>query len=113
MRRRFGSFKAPDGFTVKMDENGIDIDGALGHSQLKWAAMLPPVVRADGVLIKFSRMGGTWLPDSARTATIASRAMAACAASSMAPSTPRIPIDDSVRGNSAAKSSGRQARSHL
>jgi hypothetical protein len=51
--------------TITMDENGVDIDGALGHSHLKWAAMLPPVIRADGVLLKFSRLGGTWLPDTA------------------------------------------------
>ena len=51
--------------TITMDENGVDIDGALGHSRLKWAAMLPPVIRADGVLLKFSRMGGAWLPDTA------------------------------------------------
>jgi hypothetical protein len=51
--------------TLRMDENGVDIDGALGNSHLRWAAMLPPVIRPDGVLLKFSRLGGMWLPDTA------------------------------------------------
>jgi hypothetical protein len=51
--------------TLTMDESGVDIDGALGNSHLKWAAMLLPVIRPDGVLLKFSRLGGMWLPDTA------------------------------------------------
>jgi len=51
--------------TLRMDENGIDIDGAFGHSHLKWAAILPPVIRPDGVILNPSSLGGMWLPDAA------------------------------------------------
>jgi hypothetical protein len=51
--------------TLSMDDHGIDIEGANGESQLKWSAMLPPAIYADGVLIKFSRFAMVWLPDDA------------------------------------------------
>ena len=50
---------------VSMNEQGLDIDGALGNSHLKWPAMLQPVIYPQGVLIKFSRLSGLWLPDQA------------------------------------------------
>jgi hypothetical protein len=50
---------------VSMNEQGVDIDGALGNSHLKWPAMLKPVIYPQGVLIKFSRLSGLWLPDQA------------------------------------------------
>jgi hypothetical protein len=50
---------------VSMNEQGVDIDGALGNSHLKWPAMLQPVIYPQGVLIKFSRLSGVWLPDQA------------------------------------------------
>jgi len=49
--------------TVSMDENGIDMLGALGNSQLKWLAVLQSVIYANGVLIKLSRVSMLWLPD--------------------------------------------------
>jgi hypothetical protein len=49
--------------TVSMDESGIDIDGSLGNSHLKWEALYVPVVKRDGVLLKFTKAGGLWLPD--------------------------------------------------
>jgi hypothetical protein len=51
--------------TFSMDDQGIDIEGAGGNSQLKWSAMLQPAIYADGVLIKFSRFAMVWLPDQA------------------------------------------------
>jgi hypothetical protein len=51
--------------TYSLDDQGIDISGAFGTSHLKWEAMLQPAVYPDGVLIKFSRVGMSWLPDSA------------------------------------------------
>jgi hypothetical protein len=42
--------------TVSMDENGIDMVGALGNSHLKWLAVLQFVIYANGVLIKLSRV---------------------------------------------------------
>jgi hypothetical protein len=48
-----------------MDENGIDIVGALGNSHRKWEAMLPPAITPDGVLIELFRVSGMWLPDRA------------------------------------------------
>ena len=48
-----------------MDENGIDVEGAFGHSQLVWAAIRSPVIRSDGVILKLSSVGGMWLPDAA------------------------------------------------
>lgn len=49
--------------TVSMDSAGIDMQGALGNSHLKWAAMLNPAIYPNGVLIKFSRLSMVWLPD--------------------------------------------------
>jgi len=49
--------------TVSMDENGIDLLGALGNSHLKWLAVLQPAIYANGVLIKLSRVSMLWLPD--------------------------------------------------
>jgi hypothetical protein len=49
--------------TISMSEAGIDMDGALGNSHLKWAAMLTPVILDNGVLIKTSRTAIIWLPD--------------------------------------------------
>jgi hypothetical protein len=49
--------------TVSMDENGIDLLGAFGNSHLKWIAVLQPVIYANGVLIKLSRVSMLWLPD--------------------------------------------------
>jgi len=51
--------------TLSMDDQGIDIEGANGNSQLKWSAMLQPAIYADGALIKFSRFAMVWLPDRA------------------------------------------------
>jgi hypothetical protein len=51
--------------TVTMDENGVDIEGALGKSHLKWAALLPPAITPNGVFLRFSRLSGAWLPDEA------------------------------------------------
>jgi hypothetical protein len=51
--------------TYTLDEQGMDVSGAFGTSHLKWEAMLQPAVYPDGVLIKFSRVGMSWLPDSA------------------------------------------------
>lgn len=48
---------------VSLDENGIDVVGELGNSHLKWDALYRPVVRSDGVLIKFTNARGLWLPD--------------------------------------------------
>jgi len=53
--------------TVSMDDQGIDIEGANGNSQLKWSAMLQPAIYPDGALIKFSRFAMVWLPDLALT----------------------------------------------
>jgi hypothetical protein len=52
---------------VSMNDQGIDIDGAHGTSHLKWSAMLQPIIYPQGVLIKFSRLAGLWLPDYALT----------------------------------------------
>jgi hypothetical protein len=49
--------------TVSMDAAGIDMQGALGNSNLKWIAMLKPAIYSNGVLIKFSRLSMVWLPD--------------------------------------------------
>jgi hypothetical protein len=49
--------------TVSMDAAGIDMQGALGNSHLKWAAMLNPAIYPNGVLIKLSRLSMVWLPD--------------------------------------------------
>jgi hypothetical protein len=49
--------------TVSMEANGIEMQGAHGHSQLKWSAALKPVIYPNGVLIKFSRFSMIWLPD--------------------------------------------------
>jgi hypothetical protein len=51
--------------TVSMDDKEIAIENANGNSHLKWSAMLQPVIYADGVLIKFSRLAMVWLPDQA------------------------------------------------
>jgi hypothetical protein len=51
--------------TVSMDENGVDIVGAAGNSHSKWMLMLPPAIRANGVLVRFSKLGWIWLPDQA------------------------------------------------
>jgi hypothetical protein len=48
---------------VSMNEQGVDIDGALGNSHLKWPAMLQPAIYPQGVLIRFSRLSALWLPD--------------------------------------------------
>jgi hypothetical protein len=48
---------------VSMNEQGVDIDGALGNSHLKWPAILQPAIYPQGVLIKFSRLSTLWLPD--------------------------------------------------
>jgi hypothetical protein len=50
---------------VSMKEQGIDIDGALGNSHLKWPAMLQPAIYPQGVLVRFSRLSALWLPDQA------------------------------------------------
>jgi hypothetical protein len=52
---------------VSINEDGVDIDGALGNSHLKWAAMLQSVVYPQGVLIRLSRISALWLPDHALT----------------------------------------------
>jgi hypothetical protein len=52
---------------VSMNDQGVDIDGAHGTSHLKWSAMLLPTIYPQGVLIKFSRLVGLWLPDHALT----------------------------------------------
>ncbi len=52
---------------VSMNEQGVDIDGALGNSHLKWPAMLQPAIYSQGVLIKVSRLVAFWLPDHALT----------------------------------------------
>jgi len=49
--------------TLRMDENGVEIDGAVGHTHLRWGAMPPPVIRHHGILIKLTRLRGIWLPD--------------------------------------------------
>jgi hypothetical protein len=49
--------------TVSMDAAGIDMQGALGNSHLKWAAILKPAIYPNGVLIKLSRISMVWLPD--------------------------------------------------
>ena len=50
---------------VSMDENGVDVVAENSNSHSKWAGMLPPLVYPHGVLIKFSRLSGIWLPDQA------------------------------------------------
>lgn len=50
---------------VSMNDQGVDIDGAHGNAHLKWLAMLRPTIYPQGVLIKFSRLAGLWLPDQA------------------------------------------------
>jgi hypothetical protein len=52
---------------VSINADGIDIEGALGNSHLKWAAILQPVVYPQGVSIRFSRVSALWLPDHALT----------------------------------------------
>jgi hypothetical protein len=52
---------------VSINEQGVDIDGALGNSHLKWPAMLQPAIYPQGVLIRFSRLAAFWLPDQALT----------------------------------------------
>ena len=53
--------------TVSIDANGIALAGANGSSQLKWSAVLKPVIYPNGVLIKFSRFSMLWLPDQSLT----------------------------------------------
>jgi hypothetical protein len=48
---------------VSMSEQGVDIDGALGNSHLKWPAMLQPTIYPQGVLMRLSRLSAMWLPD--------------------------------------------------
>ncbi len=50
---------------VSMDESGVDLVGEAGNSHTKWSGILPPVVYPNGVLVKFSRFAGIWLPDRA------------------------------------------------
>ena len=50
---------------VSMDENGVDVVAENSNSHSKWAGMLPPLAYPHGVLIKFSRLSGIWLPDQA------------------------------------------------
>jgi hypothetical protein len=46
-----------------MDNNGFNLVGENGHSHSNWTHMPIPVIRADGVFRKFSRLSGIWLPD--------------------------------------------------
>jgi hypothetical protein len=46
-----------------MDENGVDLVGEAGNSHSKWMLMLPPAISANGVLVRFTRLGWIWLPD--------------------------------------------------
>jgi hypothetical protein len=48
---------------VSINEQGVDIDGALGNSHLKWPAILQPAIYPQGVLIRLSRLSALWLPD--------------------------------------------------
>ena len=50
---------------VSINEQGVNIDGALGNSHLKWPAILEPAIYPQGVLIRFSRLSALWLPDQA------------------------------------------------
>jgi hypothetical protein len=64
LRKARGRFRAKDTTTtVSMDENGIDLSGANGNSQLKWSALLKPTIYSNGALIKFTRFSMLWLPD--------------------------------------------------
>jgi hypothetical protein len=51
--------------TVTMSDEGIEIVGALGSSQLKWKAPRSISVKPDGVLLMHSNLSGLWLPDAA------------------------------------------------
>jgi hypothetical protein len=53
--------------TISMDENGVDMVGPVGNSQVHWAGILRNVAQPNGVLIQFSRLAWIWLPDSALT----------------------------------------------
>jgi hypothetical protein len=46
-----------------MDENGVDLVGEAGNSHSKRMLMLPPAISANGVLVRFTRLGWIWLPD--------------------------------------------------
>jgi hypothetical protein len=50
--------------TVSMDENGVDVVGEAGNTHDKWSGLLPPIVYPNGVMVRFSRLAGIWLPDS-------------------------------------------------
>ena len=50
---------------VALSGQGVDIDGAHGNSHLKWSALLRPAIYPQGVLIRFPRVTGLWLPDKA------------------------------------------------
>jgi hypothetical protein len=52
---------------VSINEQGVDLNGALGNSHLKWLAMLQPAVYPQGVLLRYSRFSALWLPDKALT----------------------------------------------
>jgi hypothetical protein len=64
MRKRLRSDKP---ITVSMDENGVDVVAENSNSHSNWAGILPSLVYPHGVLLKFSRLSGIWLPDSALT----------------------------------------------
>src|SRR6185312_1870193 len=61
--RRLGRAKGTT-TTVSMDEDGIDIVGALSSSHLKWEGLrYQPAIRSDGVLLKIAKARGVWLSD--------------------------------------------------
>lgn len=68
-RRRLAKMRkkvrSDDPITVTMDENGVDVVGENGNSHSNWTGMPIPLIYPHGVLLKFSRLSGIWLPDQA------------------------------------------------
>jgi hypothetical protein len=66
-RRRLAAarikMRSDDPITVSMDKNGFDIVGVNSTSHSNWIAMPVPLIRANGVFLKLSRLSGIWLPD--------------------------------------------------
>ena len=68
-RRRLAKLRkklrSDEPITVAMDENGVDVVDKNGNSHSKWTGIPMPVIYPHGVLLKFSRLSGIWLPDQA------------------------------------------------
>ncbi len=50
---------------VSLDDDAVQVIGMFSDSQIQWEGLSPPVILPDGVLMRFSRASGLWLPDRA------------------------------------------------